>query len=140
MVDYILQRLNISLDTFHVIDWESIGKVRSSHHINRIVRTSKMLYGWLPVGHNWKKCNLVSDKCPCCGVPDETFEHVLTCKHKDLVMTRAIAYTSIQTKCDELKIPKIFTTTLLTLFKVTLEDHEFPTSFPTPELTVASHS
>ena len=86
MIGYILRRLDISFTTFHTIDWESIGIVRSSHHINRTVRTSKMLYGWLPVGHNWKRCNLTSDKCPCCGAPDETFEHVLTCKHKDLIL------------------------------------------------------
>ena len=67
MTTYILQRLDITLDTFHTIDWDSIGTVRSSHHINRVVRTSKMLYGWLPVGHNWLKYNLTPDKCPCCG-------------------------------------------------------------------------
>ena len=94
----------------------------------------------LRVGHNWKTCNLTSDKCPCCGAPDETFAHLLQCTHEDLVTTRAIAYTSIQRDCDELKIPKTFTTTFLSLLKVPLEGHEFPSSFPTAELETAANS
>ena len=140
MTSYILQRLDITLDIFHTIDWDSIGTVRSSHHINRVVRTSKMLYGWLPVGHNWLKCNLTSDKCPCCGAPDETFAHLLQCKHNDLKLARYEAYTTIENKSRELKIPKLFTTTFISLLKVTLEGIPFPSSFPSPELESASRS
>ena len=99
-----------------------------------------MLYGWLPVGHNWLKYNLTSDKCPCCGTPDETFAHLLQCKHPELALARSIAYTTIETKSGELKIPKLFTTTFLSLLKVTLEGTPFPSSFASPELETAARS
>ena len=50
IMDYILQRLDISLDTFHTINWNVIRKVRQPHGINCIIRTSKMMYGWMPGG------------------------------------------------------------------------------------------
>jgi hypothetical protein len=62
MVDYVVRRLDISLDTFHTIKWKAIGRVRSPHGIQRIIRTSKMMFRWVPVGHNWQKCKLKSDK------------------------------------------------------------------------------
>ena len=65
MIDYVLRRLNIDFETFHCINWTSIGRVRATHKIHRIVRTSKMMFRWMAVGHNWNKCNLPSDKCPC---------------------------------------------------------------------------
>jgi ribonuclease HI len=126
MVDYIVRRLDISLDTFHTINWNAIGKVRRPHGINRIVRTSKMMYGWMPVGHNWQKCKLESDKCPCCGCPDETFEHLLGCKNDKMVHARKEAYTTIQNECDSLNLPAYFTSTLLSMIKVTLEGADPP--------------
>ena len=84
MVEYILDRLDITRETFNRINWTAIAKVRRNHKINRIVRTSKMMYGWLPVGHNWQKCKLPSDKCLCCRMPDESFAHLLQCKHESL--------------------------------------------------------
>ena len=95
MIEYATARLNIDDAVFHSINWTSIGRVRTSHKIERIARTSKMMYRWLPVGHNWYKCNLATDVCPCCGATDETFEHLLACKHDDLGNVRRTAYIKV---------------------------------------------
>jgi hypothetical protein len=60
MVQYVMKRLSIDMATFNTINWHAVGRVRAGHKINRIVRTSKMMYRWLPVGHNWIKCNMDS--------------------------------------------------------------------------------
>jgi hypothetical protein len=31
---------------------------------------SKMMTGWMPVGHNWWHHGVENDLCPCCGDPD----------------------------------------------------------------------
>ena len=76
MVEYAADRLNIDDAIFHSINWTSIGGMRASHRIERVVRTSRIMYQWLPVGHNWYKCNLVTDVCLCYGVTDESFKHL----------------------------------------------------------------
>ena len=43
-VDYVLYRLNISLDSFRAINWNAIDKVCQLYGIKRIVRTIKMMY------------------------------------------------------------------------------------------------
>jgi hypothetical protein len=40
---------------------------------------TKMMTGWLPVGHNWRHHGAANDLCPCCGRPDETFYHLIQC-------------------------------------------------------------
>ena len=127
MVDYILRRLNISFDTFHSINWNVIGKVCQQHDINCIGRTSNMIYELKPVGDNWQKYKLRSNRCPCCGSPDETVEHLLGYKNNKLEYARREASFSIQNECVQLEIPLYFTATLLKAIKVTLEGTTPPT-------------
>jgi hypothetical protein len=108
MRDYVMHRLDISSRVFDDIDWSIIGKVRASHRINRIVRTSKMMYRWLPVGHNWKQCNLPSDKCPCCGAHDETFQHMLQCENEHLEDIRQGILPNFRHLCNSMKLPTNF--------------------------------
>jgi len=113
MVTYLQKRLDICPRTFNTISWGAIGTVRASYGIAWRVRTSKMIYRWLTVGHNWQKCNLKSDKCPCCGQPDETFEHLLKCSNKKLQQVRKNGYLEIQRDYDSEKLPANFTRTFL---------------------------
>jgi len=84
-----------------------------------------MMYRWLPVGHNWTKCNLYTDKCPCCGCPDETFEHLLLCPHEALAAVRRTAYLAIQRDCRKIQIPLNFMTLFLKAIQIVL-DHALP--------------
>jgi len=73
--------------------------------IHRRIRTSKMMYRLLPVGHNWRKCNLMTDRCPCCGEPDETFEHLMQCPNKELEIVRTAAICELRREGTALKVP-----------------------------------
>jgi len=109
------------------IKWQAIGKVRSTHHITRRVRTSKMMYGWLPVGHNRQKCNLPSHKCPCCGANEEAFEHPMTCTNESLQAVCTSAVTTIRLNCKKLKLlPLHFTSTFIHVIQMTLDKWESP--------------
>ena len=105
MIDHVKHRLQIDNRNFHSINWTSIGRVQASHIIYCIARTRKISFRWLPVGHNWYKCNLGTDVCPCFGAKDETFEHLLLCKHEDLEEIQKAAYLTIQKTYDKEKIP-----------------------------------
>ena len=85
-----------------------------------------MMYGWLPVGHNWQKCNLPPHKCPCFGADNETFEHLMKCKNDSLRAVRASAVTIIRLNCKKLKLPLNFTSNFLHIIRMTLDDWKPP--------------
>lgn len=88
--EHISQRLKISDELVEAIDTNSIGTVRATQEWHILVRTSKLLFNWLPVGHNWKRySDMDTDTCPCCGSPDETFHHLLECPNEQLVQLRS---------------------------------------------------
>ena len=95
MAEYIKGRLDINDATFQLINWQG---TYISHSIRRKVRTIKMMYQWLPVGRNWTKFNIETDKCRCCGAKDEAFKHLLLCKHDDLKKPMKAAYIMIHTR------------------------------------------
>ena len=109
MVDYIKGRLNIDDMTFQAINWVFVGKVRTFHSIGQKVQTRKMMYRWLPVGHNWIKCNLNMDRYPCCRAKDETFEHLLSYIHDNSTSYGKQHTSRYKKTCDEAKLPSNFT-------------------------------
>jgi ribonuclease HI len=137
MAEYIRHRLEITEETFQTIDWAIIGHVRASHRFSRQIRTSKMMFGWMPVGHNWIKCNLQSDRCPCCGAPDETFDHVLSCEGEQMAKARNICYTSFLAGCKENKIPTILARTILESLKMVTENKPRPSPHHIPSVEKA---
>ena len=136
LIQYATSGLKITDEVFQTINWYIIGRVRATHRINRVVRTSKMLYRWLPVGANWRQCNLDSDRCPCCGVHDETFEHLLKCPHSDMVTERQDSIHRLQGEFKKLKLPPAFSLAFIRALKVTLYNAPIPTS-NIPSITTA---
>ena len=106
--EYAKKRLNFDDETFNDVNWDAIGRVRAHHKMHRIVRTSKMIYRWMPVGHNWQKCKLESDRCPCCGRNDETFEHLLKCDNPNMIETRSNAFALIRLEMVKEEFPSNF--------------------------------
>ena len=86
--EYAIKRLNITGAIYDEIDWPAIGRVQKRHKSHRKIRTVKMLWRWLPVGHNWRHHGATTDICPGCGTPDETFDHLLACDNPLLKKTR----------------------------------------------------
>jgi hypothetical protein len=76
---YLEERLALPRDVIDSIDTGAISTARSVHRWAQTVRKSKMMTGWMPVGHNWRHHGAENDLCPCCGEPDETFIHLLCC-------------------------------------------------------------
>ena len=85
-----------------------------------------MMFSWLPVEHNWYKCNLTTDVCPCCGANDKTFEHLLSCKYEDLENIQQAAYIKIQQTCDKVKLPLQFTGVFLIIIRSILGTADEP--------------
>ena len=113
--EYACKRLNISKEVYLTINWPAIAKVRAHHPINKVIRISKMIYRWMPVGHNWHKCKLPSDKCPCCGCPDETFHHLLQCTNIRMTKVRRAGLSKIRLQCKQSKLPVKFTDTIISI-------------------------
>ena len=64
MIEYVNHYLEIDNKVFHSINCTLIGRIRASHEVHRIIRTSQMMLRWLLVSYNWYKCNLCTNVCP----------------------------------------------------------------------------
>ena len=132
MTNYVLHRFDITEEVFDSIDWAIIGKIRAPHKFLRQVRTSKMMYRWMPVDHNWIKCSLTSDRCPCCGTPDETFDHILSCEGWQMTAARKECCKTFLDGCKTNKIPPILVSTFLDTLKIIMENKPRPSPHRIP--------
>lgn len=115
---YISKRLTISLDVVKCIDTTTIGTVRATQEWGKFVRTSKLLFSWLPVGHNWHHySDMDSDRCPCCGDSDETFLHVLQCTDRRMIELRTELFDDMWRAMQDSNLPAIVTSAVLEIFR-----------------------
>ena len=56
-----------------------MGEAKRQQPQQQLQRTSNLLTGWLPIGHNKMKMGQ-EGVCPSCGEPDETILHLFRCK------------------------------------------------------------
>jgi hypothetical protein len=131
--EYTAQRLKIPLEVVAETDREAIGSVRSTHRWARLARGSKLLFHWMPVGHNWKHHGAENDLCPCCGEPDETFIHLLQCNDPGLSDLRQACIAEIREAVVKLRIPPaVYSIMILILRRV----HE-SVDAPPPAMSIA---
>lgn len=102
---FLMKKLRIDEVAIRDIDQEAIAAARSGHGWARLARTSKMMNLWLPVGHNWRHHGAENDKCPGCGMPDETFDHLFRCPNEELRACCREGTLKMQTVARRLKIP-----------------------------------
>ena len=125
--DYLIKRLKVDETTVQDIDRKAIGTARSQHRWARTARTSKLLTGWMPVGHNWRHHGAISDKCPCCGEPDETFKHLFSCQDGRMIETRQKCLKKISKVASETNIVPQIRTLAIHMLKITQDpEHEQP--------------
>ena len=122
---YLVKRLSCDLATVRDIDRRVIKIARSPHRWARTVRTTKMMNRWMPVGHNWRHHNADTDRCPCCGQSDETFDHLFRCSNVELRNLRRVQLSHISKVASELKIPPAISTLILFLLRG-LQNPEMP--------------
>jgi hypothetical protein len=122
--EYTAKRLGIPLETVDELDQEAMGTVRSMQKWSQRGRGAKMLFGWLPVGHNWKHHGAESDLCPCCGEPDETFIHLLQCKDPEITLLRAECLKDITKAAASLRVPSAVYSIMILILRRVHEDEE----------------
>jgi hypothetical protein len=102
---YLESRLLLPRAVIDTIDTDAILTARSAHGWARVARVSKMMTGWMPVGHNWRHHGADNDLCPCCGQPDETFIHLLCCPSPSLTELRQASLRRIDQIARDCGIP-----------------------------------
>jgi hypothetical protein len=125
--EYISKRLKISSEEVQCIDTVTIGTVRATQEWSKFARTSKLLFSWLPVGHNWHHySDMDSNRCPCCGDPDETFLHALQCTDRRVVDLRAELFEDMWRAMQESNLPSIVTSTVLEILRSVCNVEQMP--------------
>jgi hypothetical protein len=116
---YISERLKISPEIVQTIDTECIGTVRATQEWSKFVRSSKLLFSWLPVGHNWHHySDMDSNRCPCCGDQDETFFHVLQCADRRMVELKKELLDDIWRAAQDIKLHSLVSETMLNILRL----------------------
>ena len=72
---------------FDLVHWEAIWTVRRKLPDTKKMQTSKIMHGWLPVGHMRQHITGIS-QCPGCPCGDETIRHVFQCPNERMNATR----------------------------------------------------
>ena len=75
MKNYILEKFQWGEEEFNTIDWNTLEQERKGCTKGENVKINKLMYDWVDTGHQKTKMN--QDKiCPCCGLEEETLEHM----------------------------------------------------------------
>jgi hypothetical protein len=128
---YLESRLSLPRAVIDTIDTGVILTARSAHGWARIARVSKMMTGWMPVGHNWRHHGADNNLCPCCGHPDETFLHLLCCSSPSLTELRRASMLKIDQTARDCGIPLPIVRLLGLVLKAIVENSsEVPTLPP----------
>ena len=107
LVEYCRQRYGWDQDTFDAVCWKVIKTVRSHCCTTTQQRqTSKIMHGWLPVGHMHGHAT-GNTQCPGCPCPDETMDHLFRCQHVKLNEKKDDLITSVRTKGISGGIPRV---------------------------------
>jgi hypothetical protein len=122
--EYVAKCLEIELATVDEIDQEVIAAAHAAHKWAKTARISKLMFGWLPVGHNWRHHGAESDQCPCCGDPDETFEHLMECQEVGLVALRRECLQDMAASAAEKNIPSQVYSVMLGIVKRLVDGRE----------------
>jgi hypothetical protein len=96
---------HMSTDQYQSIDWRGIGLARRRKRHRHTSRITKLMAGWLNVGH--QKIKMHKDgRCPCCRADDETQLHLFKCAQPDMVRTRTAALVSLAAHLQECGVPQ----------------------------------
>jgi hypothetical protein len=126
---------HITTDQYESIDWRGIGLARRHKRHRHTSRITKLMAGWLNVGHQKMKMHK-DGRCPCCGADDETQLHLFTCAQPDMTRARTAALVSMAAHLQECGVPKQLHRTFMDLVKHYLLDQPLPNDLP-PDILAA---
>ena len=75
MKQYIKEKFQWGEDEFNITDWNEIEQARKGCTKNENVKITKLMYDWVNTGHQKSKMDQ-DEICPCCGIEEETLEHM----------------------------------------------------------------
>ena len=102
--EYIKKRHNWTEAEMEKINWKALGEAKQRQNQQQSQRTTKLLHGWLPVGHNQIKMGK-EGPCPSCGADDETILHLFQCTDKRMRTTLREEITKAETKLAKANVP-----------------------------------
>ena len=120
---YCREKYNWSEAVMETIMWSVLKKARTGRTLPSMIRTSKVLHGWLPVMHMHGRVT-GSTQCPGCENPDETFEHLLQCRHERMQITRAQAIIKVRESGIKQGLPAGFMAIVQQYLRAILTDSE----------------
>ena len=111
LIDYCRQRYGWDQTTFDAVYWTAIRTVRANSTSTQQRQTSKIMHGWLPVGHMHGHAT-GNTHCPGCPCTDETMDHLFRCPNEVLMKKKDDLVTQIRTKGISNGIPRVIMETL----------------------------
>ena len=103
---YALDKFGWSTTTFDNINWDAISCAYKKRSVNQQLRTTKFMYGWLPVGRLRTRIDpLADDRCPSCFGRNETNIHLLRCTAPQRRTLRTCQLDTLRAFLDEWKTP-----------------------------------
>lgn len=105
--EYCMTKYGWSDTTFDSINWQAIRKARQRGTATQMMRSCKILHGWMPVMHMHGHTT-GNTQCPGCSCSDETFDHFLRCPNTFLSAARRTALATLRQKCKGMKIHRDF--------------------------------
>ena len=78
MKTYILAKFQWGEEEFNIIDWTAVEQARKGCTKGKNVKIKKLMYDWINTGHQKAKMDQ-EEICPCCGIEEETLEHMYQC-------------------------------------------------------------
>ena len=130
---------------FDTVDWKAVKSARTSLTQTQLMQTSKIIHGWLPVGH-MRAHTTGSSQCPGCNCNDETFDHLLRCTNKTLRLKREEVLLTLRQKLLKLRFPRVIMEAVCRLLLdhmagavPTIPDHEGIAAAVTSQLQIGLH-
>jgi hypothetical protein len=81
------------------IDFQVIGMAIKNLAVTRRLQVSKLIHGWLPTGHKRTQVDTTArSNCPSCDEPNETQEHIITCRDRHMRAARYKGLMSLRSK------------------------------------------
>ena len=103
MRKFFKKRYKTTNETFDLVKWNAISKVREKYKRFKYRQSYNILHDWLPTGHMVGHVTGVS-QCPGCKHQDKTLEHLLSCSN---VLMRNRAATVVKVMGDKIKKLKV---------------------------------
>ena len=100
---------------FDDVHWAAIHAAYRRRTVNQQLRTTKFMYGWLPIGRTRTRIDpTLSDKCPSCFGRFESSVHLVRCQAPARRVLRTCQLDTLRNFLHEWRTPPEVTTAILT--------------------------